>query len=128
METLQNLLTIAAEATVIVGLAGIFAHALYTQHQSFMATYCPAVKLYQPEVQAQEAPTVVEVEQPTAADPWTESEVETVTNVISFQPVSRHFSPQLALPAAKEEIKPANKAATRKPRSKTHAPRRRKTA
>ena len=80
METLQNLLTIAAEGTVIVGIAGIFAHALYTQHQSFMATYCPAVKLYQPEVQAQEEPTVVEaveVEQPAEQPEIQAEEIET---------------------------------------------------
>ncbi len=43
METLQNLLTIAAEATVIVGLAGIAAHAIYTQHKQFMTEFCPPV-------------------------------------------------------------------------------------
>jgi hypothetical protein len=60
METLQNLLTIAAEATVIVGLAGIAVHAIYTQHKNFMTEFCPPVAPYQPEVQAAVAPAAVE--------------------------------------------------------------------
>jgi hypothetical protein len=81
METLQNLLTIAAEATVIVGLAGIVAHALYTQHKNFMTEFCPPVAPYQPEVETQEAPAAVEaveVEQPAVQPEIQAEEVETV--------------------------------------------------
>lgn len=127
METLQNLLTIAAEATVIVGLAGIVAHAFYTQHQHFMATYCPPVKTYQADARVEEAEVVtsqmskpLEVA-PAVNDPWIEPAVAVVTNVIELRPVSRHFSPQLALPAAKE-VKQTKKVTTRKPRTKKTQP------
>lgn len=50
-ETLQNLLTLATEALVIGGFGGIILHAVYTSHTSWMATYCPPVKPYQPEAQ-----------------------------------------------------------------------------
>ena len=74
METLQNLLTIAAEATVIAGITGIIAHALYSSHRNFMMKFCPPVAPCQSEVK--EAIASVEIEQP-AEQP----EVETVTEV-----------------------------------------------
>jgi hypothetical protein len=91
METLQNLLTIAAEATVIVGLAGIAVHAIYTQHKNFMTEFCPPVAPYQPEVQAAVAPAAVEaVEVATAEQPEIqEEEVETaVAPAASVQPAT----------------------------------------
>jgi len=94
METLQNLLTIAAEATVIVGLAGIAVHAIYTQHKNFMTEFCPPVAPYQPEVQAAIAPAAVEVvgsvEVATAQQPEIqEEEVETaVAPAASLQPAT----------------------------------------
>jgi hypothetical protein len=87
METLQNLLTIAAEATVIVGLAGIFAHALYTQHKSFMTEFCPPIAPYQAEVKVEEAIAVDEVEQPAIQPEVQVDEVEkTVTPLALEQP------------------------------------------
>jgi len=74
METLQNLLTIAAEATVIAGITGIIAHALYSSHRNFMMEFCPPVAPCQSEVK--EAIAVVEIEQP-AEQP----EAEAVTEV-----------------------------------------------
>lgn len=74
METLQNLLTIAAEATVIAGITGIIAHALYTSHRNFMTEFCPPVAPCQPEVK--EAIAATEVKQPA-----TQPEAEEVTEV-----------------------------------------------
>ena len=113
-EIAQATLTVAAEIIVIAGITLIIAHALYTQHQSFMTEFCPSVAPYQPEVQP-EISAVVEIDQPVVDDPWTEPAEEVVTSVVELRPVSRHFSPQLALPPAKEEPK----AKTSKPRTKT---------
>jgi hypothetical protein len=54
METLQNLLTIAIEATAVIGISGIFSHALFTSHCKWKATYCPPVAPFQEEAIAQE--------------------------------------------------------------------------
>ena len=88
-EIAQSALTAAAETTVIVGLAGIILHALYTQHQHFMTEFCPPVAPHQPEAQATVAPAVVEaVEVATAQQPEIkEEEVETtVAPVATEQP------------------------------------------
>ena len=88
METLQNLLTIAAEATVIVGIAGIAVHAIYTQHKNFMTEFCPPVAPYQPEVQAAVAPAAVEVATAQQQE-IQEEEVETaVAPAASLQPAT----------------------------------------
>ena len=54
METLQNLLTIAIEATAVIGISGIVAHALFTSHCNWQATYCPRITPFQEEAIAQE--------------------------------------------------------------------------
>ncbi len=113
-EIAQVTLTAAAEVIAIAGITLIIAHALYTQHQHFMTEFCPPVAPCPPVVQP-EISAVVEIDQPVVDDPWTEPAVEVVTNVVELRPVSRHFNPQLALPAAKEEPK----AKTSKPRTKT---------
>lgn len=78
METLQTLLTIAAEATVIVGITGIITHALYSSHRNFMTEFCPPVAPCQPE--AKEPIAATEVKQP-AEQPEAE-EVTEVTPVV----------------------------------------------
>ena len=44
METLQNLLTIAIEATAIIGFGGIALHAFWSSHCKWMAEYCPTIE------------------------------------------------------------------------------------
>jgi hypothetical protein len=61
METLQNLLIIAIEATAVIGISGIFAHALFTSHCKWKATYCPPVAPFQEEAIAQK-PQPIELE------------------------------------------------------------------
>lgn len=112
METLQNLLTFAIEFVAIAGFTGIIAHAFYAQHIRWLQTYCPPVAPYTPDTQ-------VEVPQPIEEDVW-EGEVEP-TKVVSYSPVSRHFSPQLALPPSSEGAKPTAKK-TRKTPANPKAP------
>jgi hypothetical protein len=96
METLQNLLTIAAEATVIAGITGIIAHALYSSHRNFMTEFCLPVAPCQPEVK--EAIASIEAEQ-SADQPKSEPVTEVTPTV--------------------EAVKEATKVATtRKPRNK----------
>jgi hypothetical protein len=54
-ELIQATLTAAAEATVIIGITGIIAHALYTSHRNFMTEFCPPVTPYTPDTQETEA-------------------------------------------------------------------------
>jgi hypothetical protein len=54
METLQSLLTIVVEATAVLGFAGIAAHAFFTSHCNWQATYCPRITPFQEEAIAQE--------------------------------------------------------------------------
>jgi hypothetical protein len=106
METLQNLLTIAAEATVIAGITGIIAHALYSSHRNFMMEFCPPVAPCQSEVK--EAIAVVEIEQP-AEQP----EAEAVTEVAPVVEAATEVVPVV------EAVKEAPKVVTtRKTRSK----------
>jgi hypothetical protein len=89
METLQTLLTIAIEATAVIGISGIFAHALFTSHCKWQATYCPPVAPFQEEAIAQEnQPIAPEVK------PEVKLEAEAVTEVIP------------AVEAIKELVKP----------------------
>jgi hypothetical protein len=89
METLQNLLTIAIEATAVIGISGIFSHALFTSHCKWKATYCPPVAPFQEEAIAQEnQPVAPEVK------PEVKLEAEAVTEVIP------------AVEAIKELVKP----------------------
>ena len=85
METLQNLLTIAIEATAVLGFSGIAAHAFFASHRNWQATYCPPVAPFQQEAIAQE-------NQPIA--PEVKPEAEAVTEAIP------------AVEAIKELVKP----------------------
>lgn len=130
-EFIQAALTATINAVAIAGLTGIILHAFYTSHCRFLQTYCPSVASYTPDTQTEvtEAP-VIEEPQPIEEDVW-EGEVEPI-HVVPFRPVSRHFSPQLALPPVKEELKPARKTrktpASKKAPAKSRTTRRRKTA
>ena len=133
METLQNLLTFAIEFAAIAGFTGIIAHAIWKQHTNWMTQYCPPVVPYTPDTQVAqpqvtEVPVIVEP-QPIDEDVW-DGEIKP-TKVVCFRPVSRHFSPQLALPPAQEEVKPKKSRktpASPKASAKPRTTRKRKTA
>ncbi|MBD2033920.1 hypothetical protein H6F76_02480 [Leptolyngbya sp. FACHB-321] len=132
METLQTALTLLTEVVAIAGFGGIAVHAMWKQHTTWMATYCPPVGQPQPTVEPEALPDETEeivptlepmespVVQPETPDDLWEGEVGQA--IVPFRPVSRHFNPQLALPPAKDEAKPAKKPATRKPRTKKVQP------
>lgn len=133
MEALQNLLTIAIETVAIAGFTGIIAHAIWKQHTNWMTQYCPPVAPYKPDTQVAqpkmtEVPVIVEP-QPIHEDVW-DCVVEP-TKVVCLRPVSRHFSAQLALPPAQEEVKPKKSRKTPalpKAPAKPRTTRKRKTA
>lgn len=145
-EFIQAALTNLITFTAIAGLTGIILHSFYTHHKEWMAVHCPAVKPFAeaianptPDTQVEvnqphvtEAPVIeTEEPQPLANDVW-EGEVEP-TKLVCFRPVSRHFSPQLSLPPAKEEVKQSTKKTRKTPTSpkapaKPRTTRKRKTA
>lgn len=112
-EFIQAALTATINAVAIAGLTGTIAHAFYTHHKRWLAEYCPPIAPYTPDTRVEATGTPVIEE-----DVW-EGEIEP-TKVVCFRPVSRHFSPQLALPPASEEVKPAKK--TRKTPASPKAP------
>lgn len=134
-EFIQAALTNLITFTAIAGFTGIVAHSFIQQHRRFMAEFCPPVAPYTPDTQVAqpqvtEVPVIVEP-QPIEEDVW-DGEVEQ-TLVVYFRPVSRHFSPQLALPPAQEGVKPSTKktrksAAKPKTPAKTRTTRKRKVA
>ena len=134
MEALQNFLTIAVETVAIAGFTGIIAHAIWKQHTNWMTQYCPPVAPYTPDTQVEVEPELTEVPvilepQPIDEDVW-DGEVEQ-TLVVWLRPVSRHFSPQLALPPVQEEVKPKKSRktpASPKAPAKPRTTRKRKTA
>lgn len=122
-EFIQAALTNLITFTAIAGFTGIILHASWKQHTTWMTQYCPPVAPYTPDTQVAqpqvtEVPVIVEP-QPIDEDVW-DGEVEP-TKVVCFRPVSRHFSPQLALPPAQEEVKPSTKK-TRKSAAKPKTP------
>jgi hypothetical protein len=54
-DLIQTALTAATEVIAIAGITGIAAHAIFTAHQCWMSTYCPAVKTFKPEMEQVEA-------------------------------------------------------------------------
>jgi hypothetical protein len=102
METLQNLLIIAIEATAVIGISGIFAHALFTSHCKWKATYCPPVAPFQEEAIAQEnQPIAPEVK------PEVKLEAEAVTEVI---PAAEAVTEVIPAAEAVTEVIPAAEA------------------
>jgi hypothetical protein len=82
-EIAQNLLTTAAEFIALAGLTGIITHAIWSQHQHFMTTYCPLIAPYQPEVQEAISPipdhpqtTVEQASEPTDASTHDHPEID----------------------------------------------------
>lgn len=114
-EFVQAALTAAINVTAIAGLTGTIAHAFYTHHKRWMAEYCPPIKPHTPDTQVEATETPVEP-QPIEEDAW-EGVVEPI-HVVPSPTVSRHFSPQLALPPASEEEKPSTKKTRKTPASK----------
>jgi hypothetical protein len=99
METLQSLLTIVIEATAVLGFSGIAAHALFTSHCNWQATYCPPVAPFQEEAIAQEnQPIAQEVK------PEVKLEAKVVTEVIPAVEAVTEAIP--AVEAIKELVKP----------------------
>lgn len=119
-ELIQAALTNLITFTAIAGFGGCIARAIWTSHRNWMRTYCPPVAAYTPDTQAEEtkvdntleSPDIPSrTEQPAIADLWEgEGEMQPQPQRLS----SRHFSPILALPAAREL--PALKAATKRGR------------
>lgn len=123
-EFIQAALTNLISFTAIAGFGGIALHAIWTSHCNWMQTYCPPVApylaLHDPELLPDETeiivPTLPPLESPNPqpqpeSDLW-EGAVDTLPSVLPLKPVSRHFSPVLALPQVLEEQsapKPATK-------------------
>jgi hypothetical protein len=106
-ELIQSALTAAAEITVIAGLTGIAAHAIWKQHTNWMSAYCPSVAPYTPDTQEEVAAPQPEPEVVAIADPWEAPITTSSRRWVSRQPES--IKPVLALCPAKEEIKPVTK-------------------
>lgn len=100
-EMIQSALTATIEIVAIAGFGGIALHAIYTSHKRFMAEFCPPVAPYTPETQKVDKvdKTLESPDIPALFDPW-ESESDSQQQPQRLP--SRHFSPVLALPAAKE--------------------------
>jgi hypothetical protein len=99
-ELIQSALTATIQAIAIAGFGGCLAHAIWTSHTNWLATYCPPVAPYQ-EPEPQPEPQPQDLPEPEDEDIW-EDAVQPATFARRLE--VRHFSPVLALPPAKEAM------------------------